>query len=356
MDVVFPQYSNDLIIKDFKTDNEVEATSGWSSKAILEEFIENNFKEVKDSKNQSTVFELKPTGAIEAVKKREQKKGHFISVLRGFGTTNQMRLLLEKLNLSFTYPKPINLISYLIEAFSSENDIILDSFAGSGTTANAVLQLNNLKGSNRKFILVELDKVNAYEVIYPRLKSVINGNKIAKIPPLGGGFKFYTLAPSLLNQDKFGNWVINKEYNPNMLAAAMAKQEGFAYQPDEAIFWKQGRSMERDFLFTTTQFLTVEALDRIQEEMKPEETLLICCKAYQPECENRHTAITIKKIPSLLLDKCEFGRDDYSLKIVQVPTEDREDVSELEEFDSESESETPGKSTPQKPTQPGLFD
>jgi adenine-specific DNA-methyltransferase len=114
--------------------------------------------------------------------------------------------------------------------------------------------------------------------------------------------------------------------------------------------------MERDFLFTTTQFLTVEALDRIQEEMKPEETLLICCKAYQPECENRHTAITIKKIPSLLLDKCEFGRDDYSLKIVQVPTEDREEDPELEEFETDSESEAPGKNTPKKPTQPGLFD
>lgn len=170
----------------------------------------------------------------------------------------------------------------------------------------------------------------------------------------GGGFKFYTLAPSLLNLDKFGNWVINKEYNPDMLAAAMAKQEGFKYEPDEAIFWKQGRSMERDFLFTTTQFLTVEALDRIQEEMKPDETLLICCKAYQPECENRYTSITIKKIPSLLLDKCEFGRDDYSLKIVQVPIEDQERDSE--EVSSNFDSEFPPKPKSSKPTQPGLFD
>lgn len=141
-----------------------------------------------------------------------------------------------------------------------------------------------------------------------------------------------------------------------MLAAAMAKQEGFKYAPDEAIFWKQGRSMERDFLFTTTQFLTVEALDRIQEEMKPEETLLICCKAYQPECENRYTFITIKKIPSLLLNKCEFGRDDYSLKIVQVPTEDQEGEGDSEKYFLADILDNPAKTKSTKPTQPGLFD
>lgn len=355
--VLFPKYSNDLIIEDFKTANDVHAKSGWSSKAILEEFIENNFKEVKDSKNQITVFELKPTGAIEAVKKREQKKGHFISVLRGFGTTNQMRLLLERLNLSFTYPKPINLISYLIEAFSSENDIVLDSFAGSGTTANAVLQLNNIKGSNRKFILVELDKGNAHEVIYPRLKSVIKGNKIAKILPLGGGFKFYTLAPSLLNQDRFGQWVINKEYNPDMLAAAMAKQEGFRYAPNEQIYWKQGQSTEKDFIFTTTNFITVESLDRIQEEMQPEESLLICCKAFQPECENRHGNITLRKIPTLLLGKCEFGKDDYSLNIINLPEELRPIPEESESVpDPEDEGTPPSKTTKSSsPNQQNLF-
>lgn len=254
---------------------------------------------------------------------------------------------------SFDYPKPEGLISRILELTTNPGDLILDSFLGSGTTAAVAHKMG------RRYIGIELGD-HAKTHCYPRLKQVVDGEQggISKSVDWkgGGGFKFYTLAPSLLNQDKFGNWVINKEYNPNMLAAAMAKQEGFAYQPDEAIFWKQGRSMERDFLFTTTQFLTVEALDRIQEEMKPEETLLICCKAYQPECENRHTTITIKKIPSLLLDKCEFGRNDYSLKIVQVPTEDQKEDPVLEEFETDSESEAPGKSTSKKPTQPGLFD
>jgi adenine-specific DNA-methyltransferase len=272
-----------------------------------------------------------------------------------FGTTREAnaenKILFPKN--PFGTPKPEQLIYKVLQISTKEDDLVLDSFLGSGTTAAVAHKMG------RRYIGIELGE-HAITHCYPRLKQVVDGEQggISKSVDWkgGGGFKFYTLAPSLLNLDKFGNWIINKEYNPDMLAAAMAKQEGFKYAPDEAIFWKQGRSMERDFLFTTTQFLTVEALDRIEEEMKPDETLLICCKAYQPECENRHTGITIKKIPSLLLDKCEFGRDDYSLKIVQVPTEDQEGEGDSEEVGSDFDSEFPPKSKSSKPTQPGLFD
>jgi len=135
----------------------------------------------------------------------------------------------------------------------------------------------------------------------------------------GGGFKYYYLAPSLLKKDKHVNWIIDERYNANMLAAAMAKHEGFKYCPDEHIYWKQGRSTEKDYIFVTTQFVTVQALDKIHEEMKPDESLLICCKSFQEACENRYAAITIKKIPRMLLGRCEFGKEDYSLNIVNLP-------------------------------------
>ena len=144
----------------------------------------------------------------------------------------------------------------------------------------------------------------------------------------GGGFKFYTLAPSLLKQDKFGNWVISQEYNADMLAAAMAKQEGFKYQPHESSYWKQGQSSEQDFIFTTTQFLTVEALDSIKDEMQPGETLLICCKSFQKECKGKFGNITIKKIPLMLLGRCEYGKEDYSLNIINMPVEDSNEDAE----------------------------
>jgi adenine-specific DNA-methyltransferase len=227
----------------------------------------------------------------------------------------------------FDTPKPEKLIERILRISTEKNEIVLDSFLGSGTTAAVAHKMG------RKWITVELGE-HAITHCYPRLKQVVDGEQggISKAVNWngGGGFKFYTLAPSLLNKDKFGNWVINKDYNPEMLAAAMAKQEGFRFQPDPHIYWKQGISTEKDFIFTTTQFITVEMLDRIHDEMQPDENLLICCKIYSPECEGRHPNISIKKIPSVLMGKCEFGKEDYSFNIVNLPI-DREEMDLPEE-------------------------
>lgn len=241
--------------------------------------------------------------------------------------------------------KPEALIKRILDFTTQEDDWVLDSFLGSGTTASVAHKMG------RKWIGVELGD-HAITHCVPRIKQVIDGEQggISKAVGWkgGGGFKFYTLAPSLLNQDRFGQWVINKEYNPDMLAAAMAKQEGFRYAPDEQVYWKQGRSTEKDFIFTTTRFLTVESLDKIQEEMRDEESLLICSKAFQQECENKHPNITIRKIPSLLLGKCEFGKDDYSLNIINLPEELRPIPEESDHFENlnQEESDASEKSLP----------
>ena len=198
--VRWPQYSKDIHVKEFRTENATEAKTGWSSRDILEEFIANNFKSVRDSKGQETTFELTRTGAIEAIKRRSHEKGHFVSVLRGFGTTNQMRLMLEKLGLTFTFPKPVNLISYLVDAFTNENSIVLDSFAGSGTTAHAVLNLNLGQNTKRKFILIEISQDTATSVIIPRIKAVIDGSEVAEIQATGGGFRFYRLGSPIFDE------------------------------------------------------------------------------------------------------------------------------------------------------------
>ncbi len=229
----------------------------------------------------------------------------------------------------FSTPKPERLIERVLTLASNPNDLVLDSFLGSGTTAAVAHKMG------RRWIGVELGE-HAKTHCYPRLKQVVDGEQggISKAVNWkgGGGFKFYTLAPSLLNQDKFGNWVISKEYNPSMLAAAMAKQEGFNYRPDDHTYWKQGRSSEQDYIYVTTQFLTVETLESIHDEMKPGESLLICCKSFQQECKNRFGNITIKKIPQMLLGRCEFGKDDYSLNIVNLPT-DEDNTTETVIFD-----------------------
>lgn len=220
----------------------------------------------------------------------------------------------------FTTPKPERLIERILTLGSDEGDIILDSFLGSGTTAAVAHKMG------RRWIGIELGE-HAKTHCFPRLKQVVDGEQggISKAVNWqgGGGFKFYTLAPSLLNQDKFGNWVISTEYNGQMLAAAMAKQEGFTFQPDENKYWKQGRSSEQDYIFTTTQYLTRTMLDAIAEDLLAEESLLVCCAQFEAGLENAYPNINLRKIPAMLLNRCEFKQDsDYSLNIVDSPLDE----------------------------------
>lgn len=224
--------------------------------------------------------------------------------------------------------KPEMLIQRIIELCTKNNDIILDSFLGSGTTAAVAQKMK------RRYIGIELGN-HAYTHCVPRLKKVTDGTDQGGISKAqnwngGNGFKFYELAPSLLKEDKFGNLVINKEYNADMLAAAMAKQEGYTYQPDTEVYWKQGFGSETDYIYTTTQFLTVESLAAIHETMAENESLLICCTSFQKECKQAFGNITIKKIPQMLLGRCEYGKDDYSLNIIEVPEIEQDELEDEE--------------------------
>lgn len=229
----------------------------------------------------------------------------------------------------FDTPKPEKLIERIITLGSNPGDIILDSFLGSGTTAAVAQKMG------RRYIGIELGN-HAYTHCVPRLKMVTDGTDQGGISKAqnwegGSGFKFYELAPSLLKEDKFCNLVINKEYNADMLAAAMAKQEGYTYQPSQEVYWKQGFGSETDYIYTTTQFMTVEALAAIHETMAEDETLLICCTSFQRECKQAFNNISIKKIPQMLLGRCEFDKDDYSLHIISAPeVESDEDAEEME--------------------------
>ncbi len=251
---------------------------------------------------------------------------------------------------NFDTPKPEKLLERIIHVSTKPGDIVLDSFLGSGTTAAVAHKMG------RRWIGVELGD-HAYTHCAVRMRKVIEGEQggISKSVNWqgGGGFKFYELAPSLLNHDKYGNLVINKEYNADMLAAAMAKHQGYTYSPDKDVYWKQGYGSEKDFIFTTTQFLTAEALQQLHEQMADDESLLICCTSFQPECRNRYSNITIKKIPQMLLGRCEFDKDDYSLNIVSVP-----EIEEEEELDEEAMSSSEDKDNKDDKTynQPTLFD
>ena len=223
--------------------------------------------------------------------------------------------------LPFDTPKPERLIERIITIASNPNDIVLDSFAGSGTTGAVAQKMR------RKWIMVELGE-HCDTVVKPRLEKVISGEDQGGVSGNhawkgGGGFRYYTLAPSLIETDRFGMSIISKEYNAAMLAEAMCKHLGFTYAPSESDYWNHGYSTETDFIYVTTQSLTHDTLRKISADVGKGRTLLVCCKAYSGG-ENIDN-LTIHKIPSIVLDKCEWGRDDYSLNVANLPMAEEED-------------------------------
>lgn len=227
----------------------------------------------------------------------------------------------------FDTPKPEKLIERVLHLATNKGDLVLDSFAGSGTTGAVAHKMG------RRWLMVELGD-HCHTHVIPRLKQVINGEDAGGITEAvnwkgGGGFRYFKLAPSLLAKDKWDNWVINKDYDANMLAAAVCKHEGFTYSPSETEWWAHGYSTETDFIFVTTQTLTEEQLLALSEDVGNDRTLLVCCAAFKASSamlSDKLSNLTLKKMPHALLSKCEWGKDDYSLNISKLPVADHDEV------------------------------
>lgn len=216
----------------------------------------------------------------------------------------------------FATPKPEQLLQRILVISTNPGDWVLDSFGGSGTTGAVAQKMG------RRWIMVELGE-HCHTHIIPRLKKVLDGADTGGITDSvgwqgGGGFRYYHIAPSLLEKDKWGNWVINRNYNAAMLAEALCKLENFHYEPSDSIYWQHGHSTERDFVYVTTQSLTTEQLEQLSDEVGPQRTLLVLCQAYRGKAD-RWPNLTVKKIPKAVLARCEWGHDDYSLQVQNLP-------------------------------------
>lgn len=251
------------------------------------------------------------------------------------GTTGTAKAQLTRLfpgETPFSTPKPEQLIERVIQIASNEGEWVLDSFAGSGTTGAVAHKMG------RRWIMVELgEHCNTH--IIPRMKKVIDGEDQGGISKAvnwkgGGGFRYYRLGPSLIVEDEWGNPVINPEFNAGMLAEAVCKLEGFTFEPNPEVYWQHGRSSETDFIYVTTQMMTKEMLTKISEEVGPNRSLLICCSAFRCDV-SQFENLTVKKIPKAVLKKCEWGHDDYSLEIANLPAalpeDSRPDAEDAEE-------------------------
>jgi adenine-specific DNA-methyltransferase len=216
----------------------------------------------------------------------------------------------------FTSPKPERLLKRVIHLATEPGDLVVDSFAGSGTTGAVAHKMG------RRWIMVELGE-HIHTHIIPRMRKVVDSDDTGGITEAvdwkgGGGFRYFRLAPSLLQKDRWGQMVINPEFNGAMLAEAMCKLEGFTYAPSDTVYWQHGRSTESDYIYVTTQHLGPDQLAQLSDEVGDNRTLLVLCAAFRGD-DTRYPNLTVKKIPKQVLSRCEWGRDDYSLNVQNLP-------------------------------------
>ncbi len=182
----------------------------WSADRYKEEKLKGNIV-YKKTKNAVLIdSELKPAKWNIYTKiwlKERQEEGQTPTNLISEFENRHSSKELSAIGVNFDYSKPKDLIRYLINvAIKDKEAIILDSFAGSGTTAHAVLNLNKQDGGNRKFILVEMENY-ANDITAERVKRVINGYGEDKkaVEGTGGDFSYYELGQPLFKADKMLN-------------------------------------------------------------------------------------------------------------------------------------------------------
>lgn len=257
----------------------------------------------------------------------------------------------------FATPKPEELVRLVLHIATNPGDLVLDSFAGSGTTGAVAHKMG------RRWIMVELGE-HCHTHIIPRLQKVIDGEDQGGISKAvnwqgGGGFRYFRLAPTLIVNDKWGNQIINPDYNPEMLAEALAKLEGFTYMPSENLWWQHGYSSENDFIYVTTQSLSVEQLQVLSDEVGAGRSLLICCSAWRgitaDQTAERFPNLSLKKIPKMILKRCEWGHDDYSLNVANLPMVEEEPEPRSSE-NQPAATTKPVKRKSAVENQGGLFD
>ena len=196
--ISYPARIEDMVVSDHKLVHPCKVYSGWMNNGKLLQFIENGFTPIDDNGTKLR-FYLSKNGVIYY--RRDGRENHYVqSVLEKMGTTETNKYMLEGMGIKFDYPKPLTLIEYLLSIFSSPESIVLDSFAGSGTTAHAVLNI----GDDRKFILVEMMDYANTSTAY-RIKNVISGFNDQE--GTGGNFSYYELGDTLMNGDELNEEV-----------------------------------------------------------------------------------------------------------------------------------------------------
>ncbi|MBS0557277.1 MAG: site-specific DNA-methyltransferase [Proteobacteria bacterium] len=218
--VEFPIRLDEMIVEGGELVSPCRVFSGWSSARKFRRFIEVGCTPLSDDDGSQLRYFLSHTGVPNY--RRDGRSAHFVStILRNMGTTERASNALERMGIRFPYPKPVLLVEYLLGLYVRHGDIVMDSFAGSGTTGEAVLKLNAEKALGLKFVLAEIDSNTARTIAAKRITSVASGYetrrgaRINKVAGLGGGFRYATLGKPL--------FAANGHINPDVRFAELAR-------------------------------------------------------------------------------------------------------------------------------------
>lgn len=228
----YPHVLDLAVIRNGKLAEPARVHSGWSSRRLLDLFIANGCEPIVDSEQRATWFELRETGAIYGIKRRSENQGHVLSVLRNMGTTKRTSSLLGSWGVKFTFPKPTYLLEYLITVFTAPNDkdMVLDFFAGSGTTAQAVMMANVKDGGNRRHLQVQLPEPLgdssgntiadlARKRVNAARKALRNGDLGARASDQHDlGYRAYTLSDTNFTKWRFTSDITEMELEQRLLS------------------------------------------------------------------------------------------------------------------------------------------
>ena len=252
--------------------------------------------------DEGVIVDGKTERLVPFEKIRDAKKSFgWNSWLDGYGTNADATAVIKEIFGSkiFETPKPLPLIEWIISLHNDENAVILDSFAGSGTTAHAVLNMNQADGGNRKFILVEMMDY-ADSITAERVKRVIDGYGEGKkaVEGTGGNFSYYELGPVLLLPD--GN--LNEEVGPQKIREYVyymeTKEPLPAEQPtDEPYFMGLCRNTAYYFYYEREHVTTLDHAFLATVQTKSEGYTIYADLCAIPQETLRKHNITFKKIP-----------------------------------------------------------
>ena len=218
---------------------------------------------------------------------------------------------------AFETPKPERLIRRVIEIATDEGDFVLDSFAGSGTTGAVAHKMR------RRWIMIELGD-HCHTHIIPRLRKVIEGTDKGGITEavewkVAVGSAITDLRLLFWRRTGSATGSSASSTTPPCLQKPCASSRASRMRPATQSTGYTDIQQRRDFIYVTTQTLTREQLQKLSDEVGENRSLLVCCSAFRVKDVSQFPNLTIKKIPKMVLNRCEWGRDDYSLEIKNLP-------------------------------------